>query len=114
MLHYLCRRGNLDSIKIIVEKTCVDLNARTYSDNTALHIAAKNGYFEIVQYLVEEAEAKRDEKKIFTAEENATRKRIDVSVPGLENETAGKAAREHNRDEVADLLDKHERMAKHW
>lgn len=94
----MCRRGALDAIRIIVEKTCIDLNARTYSDNTALHIAAKNGYINTVRYLVEEAEEKRDEMKIFTAEENATRKRIDVCVPGLENETAAKTAHEHDKD----------------
>ena len=114
VLHYLCRRGNLRSVQIIVEQTCIDLNARTYSDNTALHIAAKNGYFDIVKYLVEQADAARDKMQIFTEEENTQRKRIDVTVLGLENETAAKAARDHGQDEIADYLDRHEKMANHW
>ena len=110
----MCRRGAFEGVKVIAEKTCIDLNARTNSDNTALNIAAKNGHKQNVEYMVEKADLMRDEIMLFTEEENMHRQRLDVTVLGLENELPSKAARDYGWDEVAIYLEKKEKLHNHW
>lgn len=68
--------GHLECVKLLVEEAEIYVNSVTSSNNSALHIAAKNGHLEVCKYLVEHA------KPI----------RADVLLRGLDNETAMEAA----------------------
>jgi ankyrin repeat protein len=54
-LHYACRHGDFEMVKILVEKAKININSTNSSGFTALHIAAKNGFMEICKYLIEDA-----------------------------------------------------------
>ena len=49
-----CQAGELDIVKAMVERTQVDLEARSSSGMTLLHWAARNSHLPVVQYLCEQ------------------------------------------------------------
>ncbi|NGX34946.1 MAG: hypothetical protein K1060chlam1_01308 [Candidatus Anoxychlamydiales bacterium] len=54
-------KGHIKTLKLILKETCIDINVLDKSYNTALMIASKSGYFEIVDYLIQQG-AKINEK----------------------------------------------------
>ena len=76
----------------------MDINAINSSSNTPLHVAAKNGYFEICKYLVEDARPIK----------------ANVLLKGLENETPKEAATQHGKTRVSEFLSIHQKKAGNW
>ena len=120
VLHWACYFGNQAAVKILVENTRINLNARNSSGNTALHIAAKNGHLNIVKYLVEEANNIRFgiqkqlnllDQSVILNEDNYM---IDVLAKGLDDVTAMEAAALVGQDEIANYLAKHQKKMEHW
>ena len=97
-LHYACQRGNLSCVKLLIEKGKLGINNITSSNNSALHIAAKNGHLLVCKYLVEDALP-------FKA---------DVLIKGLDNDTAKDASADMGKEEVARYLDYHQNKMQHW
>lgn len=58
-IHVAVQEGNLDEIKAILARG-TDVNEPDGSQNTPLHIALRKGYFDIAEYLMENAVAKAD------------------------------------------------------
>ncbi|KAK7573953.1 hypothetical protein V9T40_011144 [Parthenolecanium corni] len=52
-LHIACQYGCADSTSLLLQKGCNPYKVTSRSNNSALHIAAANGYSKIVEYLVE-------------------------------------------------------------
>ncbi|KAK7573947.1 hypothetical protein V9T40_011138 [Parthenolecanium corni] len=52
-LHIACQYGCADSTLLLLQKGCNPYKVTSRSNNSALHIAAANGYSKIVEYLVE-------------------------------------------------------------
>ena len=50
-LFHVCKEGDLDIVRAMVERTQVDLEARIGIGWTPLHLAARNGHLPVVQYL---------------------------------------------------------------
>lgn len=71
------------------------MNSTTSSQNSPLHIAAKNGHLEICKFLVENS-------------------RADVLLKGLDNETPYESARDMGKHEVGHYLKYHEKRMQHW
>lgn len=71
----------------------LNVNSLTSSNNTALHIAAKNGHLAICKYLVEEAKPLK----------------ADVLLKGLDNDTPCVAALEMGKYEEGKYLRHHEK-----
>ena len=94
-------------VKILAEQTDAKLNARTTSDYTPLHIAAKNGHTEVVKYLVEKAGKIRD----YPAEETD---RVDILLRGLEDELPSSCAHDMNHYELGKYLEEHEKIKMRW
>ena len=51
-LCYAAGKGDLKSVKSIIEEKGVDVNLADYDGRTALHLAASEGQLEIVKYLI--------------------------------------------------------------
>jgi hypothetical protein len=81
-----------------VEKAGLNVNALTSSNNTCLHIAAKNGYIGICKYLVEEAKPLK----------------ADVLIKGLDNDTPCEAALEMGKVAEGNYLLYHQKRMQHW
>ncbi|MBV0900136.1 MAG: ankyrin repeat domain-containing protein [Wolbachia endosymbiont of Fragariocoptes setiger] len=45
-------RGDLESVKLFVERDKIDVNSKSLDNDTALHKASWNGHIKIVQYLI--------------------------------------------------------------
>jgi ankyrin repeat protein len=54
-LHRACMYGALETVVSLSRDARVDVFAKTNTDQSALHLAAKGGYFAVVKYLVDEA-----------------------------------------------------------
>lgn len=52
-LHMAAKRGNLDAIKEMEKIKNLNVNARNQLGNTPLHLAAKEGFQEVCEYLLE-------------------------------------------------------------
>ncbi len=83
---------------MLVELGKVDVNITNSSNNTALHIAAKNGLLEICKYLVEHAKPTKS----------------DVLIKGLDAETAREAANDMGNYDVGKYMGFHERRMRNW
>jgi ankyrin repeat protein len=46
----LLKQGNLEQVKYLLEKG-ISVNTKTHFNNTLLHLAARHGHFEIVDFL---------------------------------------------------------------
>ena len=97
-LHWACKAGFLDIVKVLVEIGGANVNQLNSSHNTPLHIAAKNGFMEICKYLIEVV---REPK-------------VDVLIKGLDNETAKDAAIDMGKNELGKYLAFHEKRMEHW
>ena len=84
-------------MKVLVELGGFNVNSTTSSQNSCLHIAAKNGHLAICKYLVEES-----------------RQKADVLLKGLENDTPCEAARAMGQVEEEEYLRYHEKRMLHW
>jgi len=49
----VCKAGDLDIVKAMIERTQVDMEAKDEYDITPLHWAAQEGHLLVVQYLCE-------------------------------------------------------------
>ena len=90
-LHYACQVGSLSCVRLLIEKGKLNINNITSSNNSALHIAAKNGHLRVCQYLVEEAHPIK----------------ADVLIKGLDNDTAKDASADMGKEDVAKYLEYH-------
>ena len=56
-LHWACRHGLLDVVKLLIEKHRIspEVNLHGEHEETPLHLAAVEGHLEVVKYLIEEA-----------------------------------------------------------
>ena len=63
-LFHVCKEGDLDIVRAMVERTQVDLEARIGSGWTPLHLAARNGHLPVVQYLCEQGADKEERDHI--------------------------------------------------
>ena len=53
-LHHASKNGDLDVVKVLVEKgAAVDCRTTKAFQETAFHFACKNGHLSVVQYLIE-------------------------------------------------------------
>ena len=52
VIHYAARQGDLNRVKLLVEKGA-DVNEKDYYRSSALHYAVESGNLELAQYLVE-------------------------------------------------------------
>jgi ankyrin repeat protein len=52
--HVVCKDGDLDFVKAIVERTHININVDDGSGNTPLHWAARYGHLRVVEYLCEQ------------------------------------------------------------
>ncbi|KAG0042063.1 hypothetical protein BGZ83_000954 [Gryganskiella cystojenkinii] len=51
MLHWVCDRGQLDKVKVLVEEYKADVNVQDLEGSTPLHFAYMSGWPEVVTYL---------------------------------------------------------------
>jgi ankyrin repeat protein len=75
-----------------VEQGKLNVNSLTSSNNTALHIASKNGHLDVCKYLVEDAKPLK----------------ADILLKGLDNDTPSEAALEMGKLEECKYLKYHE------
>lgn len=85
-------------VRVLVEIGKIDVNMPNSSNNSALHIAAKNGLQEICKYLVDCAKPVK----------------ADVLIKGLDGETPKEAAMEMGHYEVGKFLAYHEKRMRNW
>eukprot|EP00733_Pompholyxophrys_punicea_P001353 Pompholyxophrys_punicea_v1_NODE_640_length_1540_cov_18.216835.p1 type:complete len:209 gc:universal NODE_640_length_1540_cov_18.216835:373-999(+) len=52
-LLYSASRGNIEGVQLIIENELIDIDTGDYDKRTALHVAAGEGHYDIVKYLVE-------------------------------------------------------------
>ena len=50
----VCKDGDMDIVRAMVERTLVDMEGRSTNDETPLHLAAFKGHLSVVQYLCEQ------------------------------------------------------------
>ncbi|HML19210.1 MAG TPA: ankyrin repeat domain-containing protein, partial [Candidatus Dependentiae bacterium] len=56
-LHEAACEGNLERVRLLIEKDCVDVNEQDQCECTPLHYACMNGHGHIVSYLINDRKA---------------------------------------------------------
>ena len=65
-LHYAAQIGDLESVKILIEKSKADINAFSNNGRTALHLAAKENKKNVVDYLIDKIlERHKNDSQIY-------------------------------------------------
>lgn len=89
ILHLAAIRGSLEIARMLIEKEPALVHAKNRQGNTPLHVAAKQGYADIVELLIARG--------------------ADAGVKNYENRTAFFLAQQGRHEDVARMLKQHQR-----
>ena len=61
LIHFVCKRGNIDGLEVIISLGA-DPSAKTRNGDTTLHISCKHGHYDCVKYLLKVRNGLKDVK----------------------------------------------------